>query len=1116
MSETTNRRRARHYVMSNIQLVNWGNYNGYAFIDPLGKDCAVMGKNGHGKSTMIDMVTALFHGSRKTMNQASNNSRSRAFDEKRSIYSYVRGAYGANETGATDYLRPATTGSAGAITVHDIDETGDVHALTWLVTYSVTAASSTTVNRHDYVVERDLDLSVLADPTVATTMHASSVKAVLSISDEESMPNRTAASNRFCAATGLTDRVLELLYRIQNGEAVSSITDLFRSTVIERPSTFEAAETMEASWAEALANYQASSVQNHQYETLKGIDEHHKSLLDAQDATLVWSSLRSGSDNSPSPLETWTATRAVQTADNDTTHLSSVVTARKTSLDQATDNENSASEAYNNACVALTNANQALADARSRNKLVSSQITAVERERERVEHDIAPLQRQLNSLDDLEQLLADEPDLRLSARKALDTFVERKNQATHDAFAARDRIRALDNEKARLGSTGRPIPDKLLLARAQLARIADIDEIDLPFAAELMSVKPEHASWSKAISIANAALAKTILVAPEDTWRVRDAMRSMPSGLPRTAWREARTDIDSEVTDARDMAARIDFGDSRFAGWLRRSVVERGVVCIEDDEPLPNGRVALHLNGAMSSAGRGTFGHAQGDDHLLDADPTHRLVEIESETAELNRRLEQARQSQDRYETAEWGTRARLAALDALRTIDWSQIDAAPLREELNSLNVRIQTLETDPSTAQAQAEVDKTKEALRKAQAAHGRADGSLINAKKDVDAMIKRAERYRRVLAAGSPISDEDARILDSLLVADVNENQPEPVPGKSLSHFEEQARTVSQGLTERYREASERTDREASWLVRTFKVFNDAWPEAGRPATLESVERFKEIYAELTSNEAYVALDEQRNLLIDEGAGRLGDLYKAMNDAQEDIAERVDEINEVLAPIPFGPEHLRMSIRVTPDKGAINAVKPLMRTIKTAHKIAQERRDVPTRTSRNHGRKPFEEYVEDVLKVISSSSTDQAARERVLDVRRHSQFSMVLRNSEGKVVRTIAHTGVSSGGQIQEATAFISAASLRYALTSSPEQAPSYAPVILDEGFSRSDTEYTNRAMDAYSKLGFQTILVSTPEKVQQVAHRTPKIFVVYMDEDTKVSGVTPINVTKMAKP
>jgi uncharacterized protein YPO0396 len=119
-------------------------------------------------------------------------------------------------------------------------------------------------------------------------------------------------------------------------------------------------------------------------------------------------------------------------------------------------------------------------------------------------------------------------------------------------------------------------------------------------------------------------------------------------------------------------------------------------------------------------------------------------------------------------------------------------------------------------------------------------------------------------------------------------------------------------------------------------------------------------------------------------------------------------------------------------------------------------------------------------------------------VFDAREHVEFQAIETRPDG--VKVI-HDGVSgmSGGEGQELIAFILGAALRFRLGEGHEGPPSYASVILDEGFVKADSDYTGRALSALRALGFQLIVGAPREKATAFEDYVESVAYINIDVD-----------------
>ena len=116
---------------------------------------------------------------------------------------------------------------------------------------------------------------------------------------------------------------------------------------------------------------------------------------------------------------------------------------------------------------------------------------------------------------------------------------------------------------------------------------------------------------------------------------------------------------------------------------------------------------------------------------------------------------------------------------------------------------------------------------------------------------------------------------------------------------------------------------------------------------------------------------------------------------------------------------------------------------------------------------------------IDVGENGSSD--GRDRLLDVRQHIEISATRVDETGEAVSTYTDIAGKSGGETQELIAFIVGAALRYQLGDEARSRPRFAPVILDEGFVKSDSEFAGRAVTAWRDLGFQLIIAAPLDKV-----------------------------------
>ncbi len=134
----------------------------------------------------------------------------------------------------------------------------------------------------------------------------------------------------------------------------------------------------------------------------------------------------------------------------------------------------------------------------------------------------------------------------------------------------------------------------------------------------------------------------------------------------------------------------------------------------------------------------------------------------------------------------------------------------------------------------------------------------------------------------------------------------------------------------------------------------------------------------------------------------------------------------------------------------------------------------------------------------------------RDNLLDVRRHVEITAERYGPDGTLLSTYSSLGGKSGGESQELVAFIVGAALRFRLGDELRQKPRFAPVFLDEGFVKADSEFASRAVSAWRGLGFQ-LIVGPLDKVTGLEPLMDSMLCITKQVETSLSFVDRIQPT-----
>jgi len=136
----------------------------------------------------------------------------------------------------------------------------------------------------------------------------------------------------------------------------------------------------------------------------------------------------------------------------------------------------------------------------------------------------------------------------------------------------------------------------------------------------------------------------------------------------------------------------------------------------------------------------------------------------------------------------------------------------------------------------------------------------------------------------------------------------------------------------------------------------------------------------------------------------------------------------------------------------------------------------------------------------RLASMAAEDKAWTRDALDVRNRSTFDCAEWDvSTEELIRTHSNAGDNSVGEQEKLMAFCLAGALSFNLAT-PESAdnrPVFAQLMLDEAFSISDPQFTQQALQAFRKFGFQLVIAATAQNATTIQPHIDSVVMVYED-------------------
>ncbi|GGD30778.1 ATP-binding protein [Nocardioides daphniae] len=1117
-----------------LQLVNWGGFSGLTSVPLRGDTTMISGASGVGKSTILDAYTALMMPSDTKFNGASNDAvsgRARSVGQ-RNLLSYLRGAVDVVDDPKTGrpvekLLRGRGSDTWGAVAMTFVNDQGG--RFTALRTYYVPrrATRSSDVQMQLVTHEEALGLETL-EAAVPDRFHANTLKKLYpGVRVHRTYAEFAAVLHARLGIGANSDgaKALRLLARIQAGNQVRSVDELYKEMVLERPATYAAADRAISHFDDLDASYAAMRTEEAKLDLLEPITALHErkvaaarrlTELDAFGVTL-------GGDT---PLRTWllrTHLRLLEKA------IAENRDARRTTTD-AYAAATSAEAALVGDLEAAKEAHRAAGGSTLQSLALALEQEAVVRQdrlgrRATLQSRLLPLVQVTEAQDAGADLTVegvevgpaldsagDFAELQSRARAWLEGWEGDHAELKAARDAARDRrypinVRQgeLRRERGSMESRAGRMPVRMHELRAEVARASGLSVEELPFVAELLDVAPDESRWRLAVETVLGSSARMMLVPIEKL----DDFSSAIDGLElrgRITFEGAETHLpDTDPEDPDYVAGKLVFKESPFSGWVQQHVSDpsRNALCVEGPEGLSGEGLRVTLAGQTRQGRRGAHGlndlrsviGFSNDDALADIDEElealeAQLVEIDEEVAELDRRTSVLELRRTAYEAI---AAARYDDLD----VTGSERRIAELerrRDEILSSDDELQVLQDQIEQLQAQLEsTRKERYDLERRQKELGRAHAEFV----DSEDMVK--DRLEALERSGRAALDEaqDAALTAEFAAAVA------PADPHDLDRFAEHSQRLSERLRNAVGEAEAEGRRVDEELAAIFRMYKLQWDSPNLGATADSYADYARILDEIKGTGLAGRRSEWRRRLTEWSGQDLVPLVGAMASSIEEIEDRLEPINAILRRLEFGAEGDRLRIRLR--RLAPAHVQAFMRDLRTLAGGGTAELDEVDLEKRFNDLSRFMKQ----LRRPSDTAEGTSDRDRLLDVRRHVEISAErYDHATGELRATYRTLGEKSGGESQELVAFIVGSALRFRLGDEMRSRPRFAPVFLDEGFVKADSEFAGRAVQAWKGLGFQLIIGVPLDKVTGLEPHMDDLLAITKNAQTHQSWITPI--------
>lgn len=1116
------------WKLESLQVINWGGFEGHHTL-PFHPDATMLsGGSGTGKSTLLDAYTALMMPSSVAFNGASNDAGTgRARNEaggQRTLLTYLRGKQGVNdETGGAsndNLLRGKGRATWGAVAATFVDTNGRAFSALRLYFVPATATHSNDIGQRMATIAGDDARITLSDLGAAMATHvvgkplAAAIKATwpdAKVTKEYSEFSNTLYRKLAIGTNGDGINALDLLSRIQSGRSVNSVNGLYRQLVLDTPSTFKDADMALEHFDTIAGDLARMEEAERKHTTLRGIPEVHDRLTAAKARIRdldQFGLTRPGFTK----LTAWSLRLECDLID--------------AAADHARDQHRSAASAAQSAVEATDALWEELEAAREvfrssgGNELsgfddrLANYAGQLEQTRAR-RAEFAVLAGQVSTAFNSR---GDFDTIQQAARafvKGTEGWNEKyQEERFHERAKLNElgvRKKDLEKDLRQLTDSGTRIRGPLVGLREAVASRLGMRVTDLPYVAELIDVRPGQERWRTAIETVLGGDARRIVIPADRRKEVARALNDLNVGgranlIDGDADQPVRFPLDG-ATGA-DQASRIlgklVFADDPYAGWLQAHLADGNLnaLCVEHPDELDGGGFRVTETGQTRRGIRSAVGRAHRDNIIgfsneddIDAIQVE-LIELESDLADVMGRI---RALDDRANTHQ----QHATAYAAIATYQWDQLDVATIEGRIEGLKKRqAELLGSDNRLQDLRKQIDDLRDLHKLSQ----EEDAGLRTVAKRLNEvwedLVDRKDRTARQLEPYEDdetleLTDDQAAYLAGVytqVTADVVDEDPVV----QADRFLERMNAVKRVLSDQQREATLEVNRSEQSLLTTFDLYRKNWFDSNLGDTLDSYPDYLRVLKDLEASGLYQNRVEWQRAVAQWAGEDLLPLAQSMSSEIEAIKTRIVPINDILAGLEFGARKGRLKLKV--DDVNTETVRQFrlrlrkMATLATKSMTFEQMRDV------------FAELT-DFMALLRGPkdpqySSEKSNRDKLLDVRLHVEVYAVEYpvGSDTWAAQEHRQLGSASGGESQELIAFIIGSALRFRLGDDLRDRPRFAPVFLDEGFVKADSQFAGRAVSAWRGLKFQIIVGAPEDKFTGLERHMDSFVVIQKDEAT----------------
>ena len=1087
------------YRLHELSVLNWGTFHNQVYsMNPDGRTSMITGRNGSGKSTIVDALLTLLVPNRvRNYNVASSQAGSRERNER----DYVLGAYSEIHDAATGQGRKETLRQPGeSYTVLLAWFYNEAYKTDVSVAQVLWCMPSGKVEKI-YVVEKrklsiEEDFNELGD--------VDNIRRIIKEKGMTTFDSFTAYHKKFESMlfmdTDLGNRSpMSIFNQAVCIKDVKDLTQFIREHMLDDGGSKEKLLALQERFDDLRSTHRRIETAAYQLEQLDEIKETHSSFT-------AGVRNRDHAEDLHRATEPFFAQSELDRRVEWVDELKHQEEAERARLKTARLEVDRLREKLNHLERALSDS-----DENRRLEQVGAEMDRLRDKREVVTKRAATFERHLSSWEKGTTVKEEEDFLTL--RRELDTQLPRLEakvseldekipEISYLLRKANDRVESLEEERTFLLEANSNVPHEVARLRNALASHLDRDAAELPFVAELTQVVPDEDKWTGPIERVMRSFSLTVVLPPKLAKDAEAYLEQNQLGdrlafvCPHPDPKEPKLHEDSLVAK---LSIRTEMEEIRQV-WLRSALAERFPhLCKEKrDGSFTKAKFALTMDGLVKSEGvlrekDDTFFLEDAGNWVMGWDVGLKQKSLDDSLAKWRKEVDQSGRAMREAESERLAMRSKLRSGAQLQACanEFSDIDRVGLATRIADLEEEervivggsdiLKKLKDDRDSADEKLEAAQSTrdEVLQRIGGVEARAERneSRIGSLK---ALLKTSKlEFLPDAEEGQELSDEQIEQGEERLQSLFADIEKEfGTPPEEPDAIEESARNATHKLEAKIQKLESGLDKFRDKNVAAMQRFiADARNQAFRDELTLDLEdgyndstysSFEEIRRQIEEEDLAKNRERFEELLRVQVPEEVSGFSEALESHRDRIRKRINELNEHLSRVTFDRKeetYIQLKFEDAGDDG-VRRFKKLRRHALEGDLEADDEDE--RRRERYHRVEQF----------LGELEQDTNWTERVIDVRNWFRFRADEFYKDEETLRQ-SYSGAAgkSGGEKNRlaSTILATAIAYQYGIDVGGKQTETFRLVAVDEMFSKTDDEFSQFLLDLFKEFHLQLLIV-----------------------------------------